>query len=116
MKTLGIVAAITAVCTALPAVAQNKKSDARGQLNQANQSGRTFDGNRSSSGNSTLNQRDAVVAKPAAKPNRTQEQAIQDYRNSGRADPTPQSMRRTSPPPPSPTTSSSSSSSSSKKR
>lgn len=93
---------IAAALLAAPVVAQNKKNDARGQLNQANQSGRTFDGNRSGSGNSTLNQRDAVVAKPAAKPARTQEQAIRDYRNSGAAQPSTQSSRRRSsePPPP----------------
>ena len=94
---------IAAALLAAPVVAQNKKSDARGQLNQANQSGRTFDGNRSGSGNSTLNQRDAVVAKPAApaNPNRAQ-QAIQDYRKSGPAQPSTQSSRRRSsePPPP----------------
>jgi hypothetical protein len=95
--------ATAALCAATAADAQNKKQNsAQGQLNQANQSGRTFDGNRSSSGNSTLNQGDAVVRQPATGSNRTPQQAIQDYRNSGAAQPSTQSSRRRSaePPPP----------------
>jgi len=102
MRETTIALALAALLAAAPALAQQKKDDARRQLNQANQSGRTFDGNRSGSGNSTLNTRDAVVAKPAAAPKRTPQQAAQEYRNSGRADPTPKSFRRQSPPPPAP--------------
>jgi hypothetical protein len=94
---------IAAALLAMPVLAQQKKQNsAQGQLNQANQSGRTFDGNRSSSGNSTLNQRDAVVRQPAQSSNRTPQQAAQEYRNSGAAQPSTQSSRRRSsePPPP----------------
>lgn len=88
---------------AVAAHAQTKGS-ASGQLNQANQSGRTFDGNRAGSGNSTLNTRDAVRAQPpASQPNNAQRQqeAIDRYRASGAANPAPKV--KPSAPPPSPT-------------
>lgn len=99
MRTSAITLLLAAAFAAAPVHAQ-KKDDATRQLNQANQSGRTFDGNRAGSGNSTLNQRDAVVAKPPAAPARTPEQAIKDYRASGSANPGPKIKPSAEPPSP----------------
>jgi len=65
MKIAMLIAA-TAILAATSVSAQN----AKGQLNQANQSGRTFDGSKDGRGGSTLDGKDAVVKpdKPAARP------------------------------------------------
>lgn len=103
MRTTQVVWVLGALLAAMPAMAQQKKTDAAGQARQADQSGRAFDGNPSGRSNSTLNTGDAVVAKPPSGTGRTPEQAAREYQQSGRANPTPQTFRRQSPPPPPPT-------------
>src|SRR5690348_3055138 len=78
---------IAAALLAAPVGAQNKKNtSAQGQLNQANQSGRTFDGSRDGRGGSTLDGKDAVVKpdRPAARPSSSSSRSTPSSSSSSR--------------------------------
>ena len=92
-----------AAALAAGTAAAEKKNEAQGQARQTQQSGRAFDGSASGRGGSTLDTKDAVVAQPK-KPasGRTPSQAAEEYRRSGRANPTPQNFRRKAAEPPAP--------------
>jgi hypothetical protein len=82
MKTAMLVAA-AALFAATSVSAQN----AKGQLNQANQSGRIFDGSKDGRGGSTLDGKDAVVKpdnKPAARPSTSNSRSTPSSSSSSR--------------------------------